>query len=669
MSGGAGVGKSHTINAIYQGSIRALRKSGLPTDSVLVMMTAYTGKAASNIQGTTLHSAFSLPVRQMNQLFSYRKPSAEKLNSMRSLYVNLKIIITDEVSMCGARSLVHLSSALEDIFYRPNVPFGGISVLAVGDLLQLNPVGDLPVFKTVGDNYSALFGSLWARNFCLHELTEIVRQKGDPEFAEILSRIRIGQIEDKDVESLQLLKNTDTSSFPGDVVHVFFTNKQAAVYNSEKLQSLGCPVISVRAQDCKKDLYTNSSQVNITSESLYETGNLTRELQLAIGCRFMLTKNIDIVDHLVNGASGTVISLDIQSDKPLHGTIYVKFDDECCGMQARQRSPPHLSHCAPIKAVTAQFMLSKKLPVPVERTQYPGILAFALTVHKSQGSTYKYMHGDLTVENPGKTPTPQGLVYTMLSRVTSRAGLKLTSFTKDKIKVNKSALAEMQRLKEESPFIWKNPLTLSSNRDLVVAHLNVRSMPKHFEDMLADRCLSGVSALCVSETHLPCNTSPAQYALPGYSTLLSNTQHGIAIFIRQDLDHLSLPLPPDHLQSMACIIHSEAPLLVVVVYKPPTTDPKRFIDNLDHYLQDLPVNQYVTVVTGDFNIHETDCASTTMQNMMTKHKLKQCISESTHTHGGILDLLFSSAGSTVTGTVPVPYSDHHIIWGNVFAAT
>ncbi|XP_069125440.1 uncharacterized protein [Argopecten irradians] len=325
LSGGAGVGKSHTINAVYQGAIRALRKPGVGTDAILVLLTASTGKAASNIQGTTLHSAFSLPVRQMSKLFEHRKPSAQKLNTLRSLYVNLKIIIIDEISMLGARSLTHLSCALQDIFQLPNVPFGGISTLAVGDLLQLNPVGDLPVFKPTSDNYSALYGSLWGRHFCLHELTEIVRQKGDPEFAEILSRIRVGQIEDQDVTDLHLLENTDTATFPSDVVHLFFTNKQTTDYNEAKLHSFDTPFITVLAQDSKMDLYTNSSQLTITNNNIYETGNLPSQLQLAVGCRFMLTKNIDIADHLVNGATGVVISLDINIDNPLQGAIYVKL--------------------------------------------------------------------------------------------------------------------------------------------------------------------------------------------------------------------------------------------------------------------------------------------------------------------------------------------------------
>ena len=70
LSGGAGVGKSHLIHAIYQGAIRALRQPGQNPDQPTVLLTASTGKAAANINGTTLHSAFNLPVRQCGRLSS-----------------------------------------------------------------------------------------------------------------------------------------------------------------------------------------------------------------------------------------------------------------------------------------------------------------------------------------------------------------------------------------------------------------------------------------------------------------------------------------------------------------------------------------------------------------------------------------------------------------------
>ncbi|KAK6181799.1 hypothetical protein SNE40_009583 [Patella caerulea] len=147
------------------------------------------------------------------------------------MYVNLKVIVADEISMFGESSLEHLNLhlSLQEIFQDSSQihPFAGISVLAVGDLMQVNPVGDRAVFKENHQNdYTALAGSLWTNHFQLIELTEIVRQKGDPVFAEVLSRIRTGYMTHGDIEVLNQLENTDTSNFPIDTVH---TNKFQSV--------------------------------------------------------------------------------------------------------------------------------------------------------------------------------------------------------------------------------------------------------------------------------------------------------------------------------------------------------------------------------------------------------------------------------------------------------
>ena len=109
LSGGAGVGKTHTVNSVYQAAVRALHQAGQNPDKPTVLMTASTGKAVANINGKTLHSAFSLPVKQKGSEFKYRKPSAEKLNILRCNYVNVKLIIADEISMFGSKSPASIS--------------------------------------------------------------------------------------------------------------------------------------------------------------------------------------------------------------------------------------------------------------------------------------------------------------------------------------------------------------------------------------------------------------------------------------------------------------------------------------------------------------------------------------------------------------------------------
>ena len=100
--------------------------------------------------------------------------------------------------MLKNQDLVHLNLILQKI-YKNNLAFGGISILGVGDLLQLNPVGGSPVFQSSKGSYCSLAGSLWENYFKLYELTP----KNDPRFAQILSRVRTNKCTEEDLSFLE----------------------------------------------------------------------------------------------------------------------------------------------------------------------------------------------------------------------------------------------------------------------------------------------------------------------------------------------------------------------------------------------------------------------------------------------------------------------------------
>ena len=172
MSGPGGVGKSRVIRLIYSDTIKLLKLSNCfePGD-VIVLLTAPTGVAAFNIGGMTLHSAFLLNIGK----FGYQPLSSEKLNTLRCKLSKLLLVIIDEVSMVGSNMLLEIHRQLQQIQGVPgDVMFGGVSILAVGDLYQLPPVGQPPVFASVTDGYARLFasGSLWKEEFHMIELSE-----------------------------------------------------------------------------------------------------------------------------------------------------------------------------------------------------------------------------------------------------------------------------------------------------------------------------------------------------------------------------------------------------------------------------------------------------------------------------------------------------------------
>jgi ATP-dependent DNA helicase PIF1 len=342
--------------------------------------------------------------------------------------------------MVGSNTFSNLNLTLQEIFENEE-PFGKVSVLVVDDLMQLNPVGEKPVYKPTTRGHAALASSIWDL-FTLYELTDIVRQKGDPRFAEILSRVRLGEQTQEDINQLKELERNDNIN--DGCLSIFLTNALKDVYNEKQLGLLSTEVYKIKAKDSKRDLHTKRIAVNVTSTNPHETGGLENEIQVALHAKYMQTKNVDTEDGLVNGATGTIIKLELPPSNPLEGTIFVKFDDPNTGKQAKSKSK--YKGLVPIQPVAATFSISEKSSsILVERVQFPGTLAWGITVHKAQGSTFEEIVGDMTTPND-KNNTMPGQIYTMLSRAKSMTGLKLRYFHTDKTRINVSALNEMRRL-------------------------------------------------------------------------------------------------------------------------------------------------------------------------------------------------------------------------------
>ena len=232
LSGGAGVGKSTVTNALYEALIRYLNNvTGQNPENVKVVKSAPSGKAAFNIKGNTLHVAFKIPA---NRGFEYCALDSDRLNTIRTQLQKPKVMFIHEISMVGSGMFNFLNLRLQQIMGNKE-PFGGISLLTVGDLFQLKPVFDKWVFENSQIGYDALVSNIWAEYFTLFELTEIMRQKDDKEFAELLNCLREGKHFKDDIALLKqrfLNVRPKEDNYPFNITDLFTTNALMHAHNN-----------------------------------------------------------------------------------------------------------------------------------------------------------------------------------------------------------------------------------------------------------------------------------------------------------------------------------------------------------------------------------------------------------------------------------------------------
>ena len=366
LSGTGGVGKSHVIRLVHSDTLKLLRLSNtIEPDEVIVLLTAPTGVAAFNINGMTLHSAFLLG---RSKYSGFQPLSHDRLNTLRSKMCHLVLLIIDEVSVVGSNMLLEIKKRLQQIKgVSPDVTFGGVSILAVGDLYQLPAVGQSQLFSRVSDSYAQLYrsGSLWVDEFKMIELTQIMRQKHDGAFCELLCS----------PEDIQVLKSRITKpnkpDYPTQALHVYRLNVDVDKHNEHMLNSLTTETQQyyIKASDAIAG-QTSHIDLSILSDKRSETEGLHGVLKLAVGARVMLTTNVDVSDGLVNGARGEVVHIVTNSSNEVK-TVLIKFDNSRVGSQAVQQSAYRNAYldAVPISKHEVLF-LAKGLDVVLKLNDY-----------------------------------------------------------------------------------------------------------------------------------------------------------------------------------------------------------------------------------------------------------------------------------------------------------
>ena len=340
LTGGAGVGKSVVIRALYQSLFRILNlKDGENPDDKRILLCAYMGFAAFNIGGQTFCSAFH---RKMYQKGTNHL-AADELNTFRIKYRHLKIIIIDEISMVGNMTLSFIDTRLQQLMGTKEV-FGGLSVIAVGDLYQLKPVGDYLISLDLKKGASSLGRNLWKELFTMYELVDIMRQKDDLAFAQLLNRLRLNEMTEEDKQKLQTrVVDRETGDYPKDALHLFAQNYYVDQHNDTILSQLPGEkyVISCHDSVVSANIPANRHQslIDKLPKDYGQTCQLKKSLTVVVGMIVVHTANVDVEDGLTNGATGVVKHIDFRwmegTNRP--SIIWVLLDDPRVGRATREK--------------------------------------------------------------------------------------------------------------------------------------------------------------------------------------------------------------------------------------------------------------------------------------------------------------------------------------------
>ena len=678
ITGGAGVGKSVVIRTLYQALHRILcSESGQNPEDVRILLCAYTGLAAYNIQGSTLHNAFCI---EPNKKLKYKQLSDDKRNTLRTKYMNLSVLIVDEVSMVGNQMLTFLFLRLQEIKGNKE-PFGGVHVILVGDLFQLRPVGDVWIFENSSNDYSSLAPNLWQAYFNMFELTEIMRQKDDAQFAELLNRIREGKHTDQD---LRLLKTRTISSESAryqtlkNELHLFPCNAAVDAHNTDIYNGSTTEKVEVKCIDVVLGEDTNKVKSalldQLKGKKMNDTGNLAENLCVAVDLCYDTTHNIAVNDGICNGTPCILKKIHyFESENRIPSCLWVQFPDESIGRQTRKdnhyyyKKYPQISNdWTPIWAVKRTFIFRQKAVV---RQQFPLKSSSAKTIHKAQGQTKCQVVVDMTL---GSRPHQH---YVAFSRVTRLQGLHLLNGLNGQIKVDKAVIQEMERMRRDAYItLCYRPVSLNEC-DLVTVFQNAQSLRLHMPLVQSDSTFLNADVICFAETRLHEHDLDIDYAIEGFLPVIRSDQidklhnmrppHGLAIYVRNCHHVVSThKVSTKQFESVAIDVmnsHSSSVYSIIVVYKAPSCRFEDFKKQLMS-LSQLRLSEKLIII-GDFNFNVQNDQNTNFLKAMTTvfPRAKKLNTASTTSENTVLDIAFTSCNNAQSDVITCVWSYHHTL--------
>ncbi len=378
VTGRAGTGKSTLLNHLASQT------------SKQVVVCAPTGVAALNVGGQTIHSLFRLPIGVIAD------HKIDQLPQLRKLLETIDTLVIDEVSMVNADLIDAIDRSLRQARHKPNDAFGGVQVVLFGDPYQLAPVpGDADERAYFSDQYRSMWffdAKVWQEtDLRIFELTFIHRQH-EGEFKYLLNGVRHGMVT---AEMAARLNEVGARPAPTEGAITLATrNDTVNRINAAELARLPGKALTAKAE--------------ITGDFAGRGYPADDELELKVGARVMFLRNDNSGDggqRWVNGTVGTVTKI--------ASTVFVDVDGDEHEVQPAIWEKFKYTYSAATKQLRKDIV--------AEFQQFPLRLAWAVTIHKSQGKTY-----DRAIVDLGSGTFSAGQTYVALSRITALDGLFLT---------------------------------------------------------------------------------------------------------------------------------------------------------------------------------------------------------------------------------------------------
>jgi hypothetical protein len=349
-----------------------------------VIVLAPTGIAAINVGGQTIHSFFAFDFTALN-------PDEVVINNETAqILINTDVLLIDEISVLRSDIMECINRKCQ-IARKNNLPFGGIQFICFGDLYQLSPVvADYEIKKYLDENFggSYFFHAPVIRqcNLAIHELEHIYRQS-DKVFQHMLGEIRIGCISDDTLSKF----NDRCVRIPEDnVITIATTNKIVNEVNDLHIMRL----------NGKEYIYA----AEIEGDKKQCIRYADNRLRLRVGAQVMMLRN-DYRKRWANGTIGVII--DLSEDE-----ISVKINGNVYSIERATWETRRHTYNTNTKRISQEAI--------AKFTQFPICLAWAFTIHKSQGQTY-----DKVVIDFGRGAFVHGQAYVALSRCRSLQGMYL----------------------------------------------------------------------------------------------------------------------------------------------------------------------------------------------------------------------------------------------------